>query len=141
MATERVNDKVVPPASFHLSRQLDQERIDYLTKRVDELLTSNNSLRSSSSKNGKRFIHICVILFIIDIIIIEKDTHDIVLYFQREVEMKDDIINKLNEELVKRETQFKFEQERLKKKYEVIIQLLILLIVVLILKPLQRMNI
>lgn len=53
MATERVNDKVVPPASFHLSRQLDQERIDYLTKRVDELLSSNNSLRSSSSKNGK----------------------------------------------------------------------------------------
>lgn len=99
MATEKVNEKVVPPASFHLSRQLDQERIDYLTKRVDELLNSNNALRSSSSKN-------------------EKDTHDIVLYFQREVEMKDDIINKLNEELVKRETQFKFEQERLKKRYE-----------------------
>lgn len=58
---------------------------------------SNDQLRTSSSKN-------------------EKDTHDIVLYFQREMEMKDDIIARLNEELVKRETQLKFEVERIRKK-------------------------
>ena len=61
------------------------------------MLSSNSELRTSSSKN-------------------EKDTHDIVLYFQREIEMKDDIIARLNEELVKRETQLKFEVERIRKK-------------------------
>jgi len=41
-----------------------------------------------------------------------------VQYFQREVEMKDDIIARLNEELVKRETQLKFEVEKMKKKFQ-----------------------
>jgi predicted RNase H-like nuclease (RuvC/YqgF family) len=77
-------------------RQLDQEKIDYLTRRVEELLNSNSTLRTSNSKN-------------------EKDTHDVVIYFQREIEMKDDIISRLNEELVKRETQLKFEVEKMKK--------------------------
>ena len=63
------------------------------------LLSSNTELRTTSSKN-------------------EKDTHDIVLYFQREIEMKDDIIARLNEELVKRETQLKFEVERIRKKVQ-----------------------
>ena len=40
------------------------------------------------------------------------------LYFQREIEMKDDIISRLNEELIKRETQLKFEVEKLKNKFE-----------------------
>jgi len=86
-------------ASFQITRQLDQEKINFLTKRIDELLKSNNDLRTSASRN-------------------EKDTHDIVLYFQREMEMKDEIIAKLNEELVKRETQLKFELEKLKKKFD-----------------------
>ena len=88
------------PKSYKISRQLDQERLDFLAKRVEELLGSNNVLRSSSSRN-------------------EKDTHDIVLYFQREMEMKDDIIARLNEELVKRETQLKFEVEKIKRKFEI----------------------
>lgn len=50
---------------------------------------NNNELRTNASRN-------------------EKDNHDIVLYFQREMEMKDDVITRLNEELVKRETQLKF---------------------------------
>ena len=87
------------PQAFKISRQLDQERIDFLAKRIEELLGSNNELRASSSRN-------------------EKDTHDIVLYFQREMEMKDDIITRLNEELVKRETQLKFEVEKIKKKFD-----------------------
>lgn len=61
------------------------------------MVSSNDELRTSSSKN-------------------EKDTHDIVLYFQREMEMKDDIIARLNEDLVKRETQLKHEVERIRKK-------------------------
>ena len=41
------------------------------------------------------------------------------LYFQREMEMKDDIIARLNEELVKREeTQLKFEVEKMKNTFE-----------------------
>lgn len=74
-----------PPVSFRIGRQLDQEKIDVLTKRVDvsmsinkwaafellcliiyciqELVASNTLLRSNADRNG-------------------KDTHDIVLYFQ-----------------------------------------------------------
>ena len=48
----------------------------------------------------------------------ERDTHDIVLYFQREMEIKDDIILKLNEELVKCQTQLKFEVEKIRKAFE-----------------------
>ncbi|KAJ1400932.1 hypothetical protein B484DRAFT_339101 [Ochromonadaceae sp. CCMP2298] len=70
------------PPSFQISRQLDQEKINFLAKRVDELINSNNELRTSSGQN-------------------EKDTHDIVLYFQREMEIKDDVILRLNEELIR----------------------------------------
>lgn len=87
------------PEGFLISRQLDQERIDNLSQRVHDLVTSNNQLRASSNRN-------------------ERDTHDIVLFFQREMEMKDEIITRLNEELVKRETQLKFEVEKMKKKFD-----------------------
>ena len=87
---EDKDDPFKPPAAFKISRQLDQEKIEFLDKRINELLKSNNELRSSSNRN-------------------EKDTHDIVLYFQREIELKDEIIQRLNEDLVKRETQLKFE--------------------------------
>jgi len=99
-AEDKALDKAFqPPPSFQVSRQLDQEKIDALTKRVEELLVSNNGLRTNSTRN-------------------EKDTHDIVLYFQRELEVKDDLINRLNEELAKRETQLKFEIGRLTSKFE-----------------------
>lgn len=79
--------------SFQISRQLDQEKINFLTKRIDELIQSNNVLRISSGQN-------------------EKDTHDIVLYFQRELEIKDDVILKLNEDLIKCQTQLKSDVEK-----------------------------
>lgn len=88
-----------PPVAFQIARQLDQERIHFLTLRIEELLRSNNELRSGASQN-------------------EKDTHDIVLYFQREMEIKDDIILRLNEELVKCQTQLKFEVEKVRKAFE-----------------------
>ena len=88
-----------PPPSFQVSRQLDQEKIDALSSRVEGLLLSNNSLRTNSTRS-------------------EKDTHDIVLYFQRELEVKDELIGRLNEELAKRETQLKFEVDRLTNRFE-----------------------
>lgn len=93
----RFGEKI--PASFLISRQLDQEKINFLTKRIEELLKSNNELRTGATQN-------------------EKDTHDIVLYFQREMEIKDDIILRLNEELVKCQTQLKFEVEKVRKAFE-----------------------
>lgn len=87
------------PIAFQISRQLDQEKIHFLAARVEELLKSNSDLRSSASQN-------------------EKDTHDIVLYFQREMEIKDEIILRLNEELVKCQTQLKFEVEKARKAFE-----------------------
>jgi len=88
-----------PPPAFIVSRQMDQEKIDALGTRVGELLDSNNALRTSSTRN-------------------EKDTHDIVLYFQRELEVKDDLIQRLHEELATRETQLKFEVDRITHSFE-----------------------
>lgn len=88
-----------PPIAFQISRQLDQEKISYLTSRIDELLKSNQDLRQGASQN-------------------EKDTYDIVLYFKREMEIKDDVVLTLNEKLVKCQTQLKFEVEKVKKVYE-----------------------
>jgi len=92
------NDLPVP-TTFQISRQLDQEKINFLTKRIDELIKSNNKLRISSGQT-------------------EKDTHDIVLYFQREMEIKDDVILKLNEDLIKCQTQLKMDVDKVKNKYE-----------------------
>lgn len=96
---ERDEGSEKAPIAFQISRQLDQEKIHFLAKRVEELLRSNGELRSSSSQN-------------------EKDTHDIVLYFQREMEIKDEIILRLNEELVKCQTQLKFEVEKARNAFE-----------------------
>ena len=93
-----IENAMKPPVSFQVSRQLDQEKINALSNRVESLLDSNNALRTSSTRN-------------------EKDTHDIVLYFQRDLEVKDELIHKLNEELVKRETQLKFEVDRMTTRF------------------------
>jgi len=60
-----MGDKESPraPVSVMIARQLDQEKIDVLSKRVEALIASNTGLRTSAERN-------------------EKDTHDIVLYFQ-----------------------------------------------------------
>ena len=39
------------PPSFLISKQLDAEKIHALTKRIKELIGSNDELRTSSSKN------------------------------------------------------------------------------------------
>mmetsp|Transcript_12527 Transcript_12527/g.12611 ORF Transcript_12527/g.12611 Transcript_12527/m.12611 type:complete len:537 (+) Transcript_12527:235-1845(+) len=93
------NDKPIPPPSFQISRQMDQEKIDVLTKRIEELIAINNNLRTSAEKN-------------------EKDKQDIYLYYQREMEMKEDVIIRLNEELIKKENQIKAELEKVKRRHE-----------------------
>ena len=85
--------------SLHIARQLDQEKINILSERIERLLKSNNILRNGTSKN-------------------EKDSHEIALYFKREMEIKDEIIARLNEELIKRDTQLKFEAEKIKNKFD-----------------------
>lgn len=85
--------------ALHITRQLDLEKIEVLSERIEKLLKSNNTLRNGTSKN-------------------EKDSHEIALYFKREMEIKDEIIARLNEELVKRDTQLKFETEKVKHKYD-----------------------
>lgn len=89
-----------PPVSYRIGRQLDQEKIDVLTKRVEELVGSNTVLRANADRNG-------------------KDTHDIVLYFQREMEVKDDIIARLNEEMVKKESQLRNEVDKVRRALNV----------------------
>ena len=83
----------------YATRQLDQEKISVLTDRVEKLLKSNNILRNGASKA-------------------EKDAHDVSQYFKREMEVKDEIIGRLNEELIKRDTQLKQEIEKIKKKFD-----------------------
>lgn len=90
-------DKVAK--SSQIARQLDHEKIDALSDRIEKLLKSNNTLRNGTSKN-------------------EKDSHEIALYFKREMEIKDEIIARLNEELIKRDTQLKFEAEKIKSKFD-----------------------
>lgn len=91
------DDKVVK--SLHIARQLDHEKIDALGNRIDKLLKSNLTLRDEGLKN-------------------EEDSHEIDLYFKREMEIKDEIIAKLNEELIKRDTQLKFEAEKIRSKFD-----------------------
>jgi hypothetical protein len=54
------------PGVAELTRQLDQEKIDSLTKRVDALRSDNDVLKTEILKS-------------------QKDTHEFVAYFQREV--------------------------------------------------------
>jgi hypothetical protein len=91
------DDKVVK--SLHIARQLDHEKIDALGNRIDKLLKSNLLLRDDGLKN-------------------EEDSHEIGLYFKREMEIKDEIIARLNEELIKRDTQLKFEAEKIRGKFD-----------------------
>eukprot|EP00636_Phaeomonas_parva_P019314 CAMPEP_0118875248 /NCGR_PEP_ID=MMETSP1163-20130328/16381_1 /TAXON_ID=124430 /ORGANISM="Phaeomonas parva, Strain CCMP2877" /LENGTH=68 /DNA_ID=CAMNT_0006810719 /DNA_START=329 /DNA_END=531 /DNA_ORIENTATION=- len=62
-----------PGTAAELARQLDAEKITALTERVEELRSQNEDLRGIIDKN-------------------EKDTHEFVAFFQREMEIKDEII-------------------------------------------------
>ena len=83
----------------YVARQLDHEKIGVLTDRVEKLLKSNTLLRNGASQN-------------------EKNAHDVEMYYRREMEVKDDIIVRLNEELVKRDSQLKMEIDKMKRKFD-----------------------
>lgn len=84
-----MGDNPMPyPGIKELTRQLDQEKIDTLSERVDALRTENDSLKLKIQASI-------------------KDTHDFVSYFQHEMESKDTVITRLNEELSKKETEFR----------------------------------
>lgn len=42
----------------------------------------------------------------------ENDTHEFVAYFEKEMETKDGIISKLNDELIRKEVRFEFTPSR-----------------------------
>ncbi|CBN75068.1 sideroflexin 2 [Ectocarpus siliculosus] len=72
------------PGVAELTRQLDQEKIAMLSNRVDDLRNQNQELKNKIFKS-------------------ENDTHEFVAYFQKEMETKDGIISKLNDELIRKE--------------------------------------
>lgn len=92
-------DETTAHRGLTIRQELDQEKIKLLEKRVTDLTSNNQVLRQTATKT-------------------EIDTHDIVLYYNREMDLKDEIISRLNEELVKRETALKSEIESSKSKFE-----------------------
>lgn len=101
-ATSKGNSDIDEKASY-VARQLDQEKISVLSDRVEKLLKSNTILRNGTSKT-------------------EKDAHDVELYYRREMEIKDEIIVRLNEELVKRDSQLKSEIDKMRRKFDADLQ-------------------
>ena len=68
------------PAAIVVSRQLNQERISFLTERSEKLILSNNQLRTDALRQ-------------------EKASTDMVLHFQREIAEKDGKIAHLQAQL------------------------------------------
>jgi hypothetical protein len=74
-------DKDIPqPASVTVARQLDQEKLSFLSQRSEKLVLSNAQLRSDAIRN-------------------ERVLTDTIAYYQLELVKKDEVISKLNEQL------------------------------------------
>jgi hypothetical protein len=82
-----------------IPKQLDQEKITALENRVKELTIANNDLRQESITK-------------------ESNTQDLVLYFERELTMKDEIISRLNDELIKRDEHVQSEISKMQRKFD-----------------------
>eukprot|EP00904_Undaria_pinnatifida_P006154 jgi/Undpi1/2669/HiC_scaffold_13.g06047.m1 len=85
------------PGVAELTRQLDQEKIAMLSKRVDDLRNQNQDLKNKIFKS-------------------ENDTHEFVAYFEKEMEAKDDVISKLNDELIRKESEMRVAVKKLQEK-------------------------
>ena len=85
-------------ASEELRRQLDSHKIHSLTQRVKEL-TEENKVLSTRQLKG------------------EKDTHEFVAYFQREVARKDDTIADLTEQISSDKVKSKMTIEGMQKAH------------------------
>ncbi|CAM9838370.1 unnamed protein product [Ectocarpus fasciculatus] len=85
------------PGVAELTRQLDQEKIAMLSNRVDDLRNQNQDLKNKIFKS-------------------ENDTHEFVAYFQKEMETKDGVISKLNDELIRKESEMRVTVKHLQEK-------------------------
>ena len=86
-------------AMMTMFHQLDQDKINVLTRRVDESISEKMTLQRKLEKG-------------------EKDTHEFVNYFQHELEKKDALIAKQNEQLTVAESTLKSTVASLKGNYE-----------------------
>ncbi|KAG5189387.1 hypothetical protein JKP88DRAFT_301923 [Tribonema minus] len=85
------------PGMLDLARQLDQEQIELLTQRTEGLRAENENLRQQISK--------C-----------QHDSNELVAYFQREMEIKDNIINQLRDDLSHKEAEFRLTLKEVQEK-------------------------
>ena len=100
MATEPVAASFsLPPEVLKLTRQLEQDKLDSLSRRHEILRKDNEMLKARLEKG-------------------EKDTHEFVAYFQRELEAKDDKIARLNEELAQQQAEAHNDKASMKSSYE-----------------------
>ena len=83
-------------ASEMFNSQYEAEKMVYFKARVDELLAQNEALRQSQAKS-------------------EKDTHEFVAYFQRELAKKDDAIAVLTEQSVNDKVHYEMKIENMQK--------------------------
>lgn len=85
------------PGVAELTRQLDQEKISMLSNRVDDLRSQNEELKNKILKS-------------------DNDTHEFVAYFQKEMEAKDGAISKLNDELIRKESETRVMVKQMQEK-------------------------
>lgn len=77
--------------------------VDALKKRVDQLRAENDLLKKQRGQS-------------------EKETHEFVAYFQQELEKKDELIAKLNDQLLRSELQSKRALEDLRTQHEATVE-------------------
>ena len=83
-----------------LNRQKLDEQVTTLRARVEKLRAENESLKAKRDKN-------------------EKDTHEFVAYFQKEMEKKDNVVATLSDELTEKEIKFERETDETKKAHQI----------------------
>ena len=86
-------------AEHLLQRQSLEKSCATLRERVEKLRAENADLKKKRAKS-------------------EKDTHEFVAYFQKEMEKKDEMIAQLNTSLVQKELQYEREKEEMRSSYE-----------------------
>ncbi|KAF0686037.1 Aste57867_22131 [Aphanomyces stellatus] len=86
-------------ATEALNAQVEASKVDVLKKRIDELQAENEHLRFLHQKS-------------------EKETHEFVAYFQRELGAREKVTAKLSEDLSDAKTRFHDETVELKTKYD-----------------------
>ena len=99
----------LPPEVLTLTRQLDQQRLDELASRYDELRRENEALRERIQKGEKdsRDFVTCVVRTRCRPLPQAHPPPSLRRYFQGEIEAKDMSISKLTEELTRQEAELR----------------------------------